>query len=297
MGLDEAITWSFIPKSHAEKFGGGAPALALANPIAADMSDMRPSLIPGLAAAAERNARRGFGDVALFEVGQIFVGDGENGQRIAAASLRRGLAKRQGEGRHWTGGGGVDVFDAKGDALALLAALGVSLAAVQIVPGGPAFLHPGRAATLQFGPKNVIGWFGELHPKVCETLDVAGPLLGFEIIVDAIPAPKARPTKAKPKLDRSEFMAVARDLAFIVDEGARAADILKATLGADRTLVTAADVFDVYRGPGVPEGAKSIGVSIILQPRERTLTDADIDAVIAKIVAEVGKKTGATLRA
>ena len=297
LGLDEAVTWSFISQPHAALFGGGGAALALANPIAADMSDMRPSLIPGLAAAAERNARRGFGDVALFEVGQVFLGAGEDDQRMAAAALRRGLAKRQGEGRHWSGGGGVDVFDAKGDVLALLAALAVPAAAVQIVPGGPAFLHPGRCATLQFGPKNVIGWFGELHPAACERLDVAGPLVAFEITLDAIPAPKTRPTKAKPKLDRAEFMPVARDLAFVTAEATRAGDVLKAALGADRALLAGAEVFDVYRGPGLPEGHKSIAVNVVLQPRERTLTEAEIDAVVAKVVAEVAKKTGARLRA
>jgi phenylalanyl-tRNA synthetase beta chain len=296
LGLDEAVTWSFISKPQAKLFGGGAAALTLANPIAADLSDMRPSLIPGLAAAAERNARRGQRDLALFEVGQIFLGAGENDQRIAAAALRRGMAKRQGEGRHWSGGGGVDAFDAKGDVLALLAALGVGPSAIQFVPGGPGFLHPGRCATLQFGPKNVVGWFGELHPGARETLDVEGPLVAFEIVLDAIPAPKARATKAKPKLERSEFMPLDRDLAFIVAEAARAGDILKAALGADRALVVAADVFDVYRGPGVPEGHKSVAINVTLQPRERTLTDAEIEATVAKIVAEVTKKTGATLR-
>ena len=296
LGLREAVTWSFISKPAAVLFGGGAPALALANPIAADLSDMRPSLVPGLAAAAERNARRGLKDVALFEVGQVFLGDGENDQRIAAAALRRGRAKRGGEGRHWTGSGAVDVFDAKGDALALLAALGVAANAVQIVAGGPAFLHPGRSATLQFGPKNIAGWFGELHPSACEALDVEGPLVAFEITLDAIPLPKARPTKAKPKLERSEFMPLERDLAFVVPENARAGDILKATMAADRVLVADADVFDVYRGPGVPDGHKSVAISVTLQPRERTLTDSEIEATMAKIVTEVGKKTGATLR-
>jgi phenylalanyl-tRNA synthetase beta chain len=296
LGLSEAVTWSFISKVQAELFGGGKPELALANPIAADLSDMRPSLIPGLAAAAERNARRGFKDVALFEVGQIFLGEGENDQRIAAAALRRGLARRQGLGRHWTGGDSVDVFEAKADVLALLASLGVNLAAVQIVPGGSAFLHPGRSATLQFGPKNIVGWFGELHPQTLETLDVEGPVVAFEITLDAIPAPKARPTKAKSKLERSEFMPLERDLAFVTPEATRAADILKAALAADRALVTKADVFDVYRGVGLPTGHKSVAISVTLQPRERTLTDAEIEATVAKVVAEVAKKTGATLR-
>ncbi len=125
---------------------------------------------------------------------------------------------------------------------------------MQIVPGGPAFLHPGRSATLQFGPKNVAGWFGELHPGALEALDAEGPLVAFEIVLDAIPPAKARPTKAKPKLERSEFMPVSRDLAFVVAESAAAGDILKAALAADRALIAAADVFDVYRGPGVAEG-------------------------------------------
>ena len=178
----------------------------------------------------------------------------------------------------------------------LLAALGVPAGAVQIVPGGPAFLHPGRSATLQFGPKNVVGWFGQLHPAACEALDVEGPLVAFELLLDPVPPPKAKATKAKPKLDRSEFMAVERDLAFVTAEATRAADILKAALGADRALLTDAQVFDVYRGPGLPEGHKSVAVAVTLQPRERTLTDAEIEAVVGKIVAEVAKKTGATLR-
>ncbi len=295
LSLREAVTWSFISKTAAELFGQGRPPLALANPIAPDLSDMRPSLVPGLVAAAERNARRALNDVALFEVGQIFLGSGENDQRVAAAALRRGRAKASGEGRHWSGGGSVDAFDAKSDAMALLSALGVANA-VQVAPGGPAFLHPGRSATLQFGPKNVVGWFGQLHPSVCETLDAEGPIVAFEIILDAVPAPKAKLTKAKPRLERSDFMPVERDLAFVVDANVRAGDILKAAQSAERTLVSDIGVFDVYQGKGLPEGAKSVAINVTLQPRERTLTDAEIDAAMAKIVAEVSKKTGATLR-
>jgi phenylalanyl-tRNA synthetase beta chain len=296
LSLREAVTWSFVPKAAAELFGGGSPSLALANPIAADLSDMRPSLIPGLVAAVERNARRGWGDVALFEVGQVFLGSGENDQRIAAAAVRRGRAKAGEEGRNWSGGGLVDVFDAKRDAMALLSALGVNANAVQVVPGGPSFLHPGRAATLQFGPKTIVGWFGQLHPSACEALDAEGPIVAFEITLDAIPAPKTRPTKTKSKLVRSDFMPVERDLAFVVGEIVSAGDILKAAESADRSLVARVGVFDVYRGEGVAEGAKSIAIHVTLQPRERTLTDAEIDAAISRIVAEVSKKTGATLR-
>ena len=165
LGTREAVTWSFVPKAAAELFGGGSRTLALANPIAADLSDMRPSLIPGLVAAVERNARRGLSDVALFEVGQVFLGSGENDQRIAAAAVRRGRAKAGEEGRNWSGGGLVDLFDAKRDAMTLLSALGVNANALQVVSGGPSFLHPGRSATLRFGPKTIVGWFGQLHPE------------------------------------------------------------------------------------------------------------------------------------
>jgi phenylalanyl-tRNA synthetase beta chain len=296
LALREAVTWSFVSRTAAELFGGGARSLALANPIAVDLSDMRPSLVPGLVAAAERNARRALSDIALFEVGQVFLGPGENDQRVAAAAVRRGRAKADGEGRHWSGGALVDVFDAKRDAMTVLSAFGVSPNAVQVVPGGPAFLHPGRAATLQFGPKTVIGWFGQLHPSALEALDAEGPIVAFEIILDAVPAPKARPTKAKPKLDRSDFMAVERDLAFVVDASVRAGDIVRAAESAERSLLAKIGVFDVYQGDGLPEGSKSIAIHVILQPRDRTLTDAEIDAAMSKIVAEVSRRTGAALR-
>ena len=296
-GLVEAVTWSFISHERACLFGGGAPELALANPIAADLSDMRPSLLPGLLAATQRNAARGLGDVALFEVGQIFRGDGETDQRMNAASVRRGTARGTGAGRHWSAAArSVDVFDAKADVMALLVSLGVQTSGLQIVAGGPSFLHPGRSGTLQFGPKGVIGWFGEFHPRVLAVLDVSGPLCGFEIILDAIPAPKAKPTKVKPKLELADLMPLERDFAFIVDAKVQAGDILKAAQAADRQLVTGASVFDVYQGTGIPDGKKSVAISVILQPRDKTLTDSEIETVMSKIVAEVTKKTGAALR-
>ena len=296
-GLVEAVTWSFISHEKAELFGGGTKELTLANPIAADLSDMRPSLLPGLLAAAQRNADRGIGDLALFEVGQIFKGDGENDQRMSAAAIRRGTARISGAGRHWTGTArNVDVFDAKSDVLALLGALGIASGGLQVVAGGPSFLHPGRSGTLQFGPKNIIGWFGEFHPRVLAALDVGGPVCGFEIILDAIPAPKAKPTKVKPKLDMSDLMPLERDFAFIVDITVQAGDILKAAQTADRALITGANVFDIYQGTGIPEGKKSVAISVTLQPREKTLTDTEIESVMQKIIAEVTKKTGASLR-
>ncbi|WP_439496993.1 phenylalanine--tRNA ligase subunit beta [Bosea sp. (in: a-proteobacteria)] len=296
-GLVEAVTWSFISHDAAKLFGGGSPRLVLANPIAAELSDMRPSLLPGLIRSAQANADRGLGDVALFEVGQIFQSDQPEGQLIAAAGLRRGTARLEGAGRHWDGAAqAVDAFDAKADVMALLAGLGVAVGGLQIVAGGPAWAHPGRSATLQFGPKGVIGAFGEIHPKVLKALDVKGPLVAFEIHLDALPLPKYKPTKVKPKLVLSGFQPVTRDFAFIVDAKVAAGDMIRSALNADRNLISDVSVFDLYEGPGVEAGKKSVALAVTLQPVEKTLTDVEIDAVGAKIVAEMAKRYGASLR-
>jgi phenylalanyl-tRNA synthetase beta chain len=297
-GMVEAVTWSFVAKPQAELFGGGKPELALANPIASDLSDMRPSLIPGLVGAAQKNADRGLADVALFEVGQIFCGDRPQDQLTAASGVRRALAKATGIGRHWsTPAREVDAFDAKADALAVLAAAGAPAQALQVVPGGPPWFHPGRSGTIQIGPQNVLGHFGELHPRALETLDAEGPLVAFELILEKIPEPKARATRARPILELSAFQPVERDFAFVVDRTVKAADILRATQSVDRKLITNVTVFDVYEGEGIEPGKKSIAIAVTLQPREKTMTDAEIEAVAAKIVAEVGKRTGGVLRA
>ncbi|HEX4237411.1 MAG TPA: phenylalanine--tRNA ligase subunit beta [Xanthobacteraceae bacterium] len=295
--LTEAVTWSFIGKKHAELFGGGKPELALANPIAAELSDMRPSLIPGLVAAAQKNADRGFPDVALFEVGQIFRGDRPEDQLTAAAGLRRALAKPSGIGRHWAKRDGeVDAFDAKADALAVLAAAGAPASALQTMPGGPTWFHPGRSGTIQIGPQNVLGHFGELHPRALEALDAEGPLIAFEVILERIPEPRTRGSRAKPVLELSPFQPVQRDFAFVVDREVKAADIVRAAQSADRKLITGVTVFDLYEGQGIAPGKKSIAIAVTLQPRERTMTDAEIEALAAKIVTEVGKRTGGVLR-
>ena len=297
-GMVEAIAWSFIAKPQAELFGGGKPELALANPIASDLSDMRPSLIPGLLAAAQKNADRGMADVALFEVGQIFRGDRPEDQFTAAGGVRRALAKPAGIGRHWSAPAAeVDAFDAKADALAVLVAAGAPAQALQIVPGGPAWLHPGRSGTIQIGPQNVLGYFGELHPRALEALDAEGPVVAFEVILEKIPEPKPKPTRAKPVLELFPFQPVARDFAFVVERTVKAADILRATQSVDRKLITNVSVFDVYEGKGIEPGKKSVAIAVTLQPREKTMTDEEIDAVAARIVAEVGKRTGGTLRA
>ena len=297
-GMVEAVAWSFIAKPQAELFGGGKPELALANPIASDLSDMRPSLISGLLAAAQKNADRGVADVALFEVGQIFRGDRPEDQLTAAGGVRRGLAKPAGIGRHWSAPAAeVDAFDAKADALAVLVAAGAPAQALQIVPGGPAWLHPGRSGTIQIGPQNVLGHFGELHPRTLEALDSEGPVVAFEVILEKIPEPKPKPTRAKPVLELFPFQPVARDFAFVVDRTVKAADILRATQSVDRKLIANVTVFDVYEGKGIEPGKKSVAIAVTLQPREKTMTDEEIDAVAAKIVAEVGKRTGGALRA
>jgi phenylalanyl-tRNA synthetase beta chain len=302
-GMVEAVTWSFISKPQAELFGGGRPELALANPIASDLSDMRPSLLPGLVAAAQKNADRGSSDVALFEVGQIFRGDRPEDQLTAAGGVRRALAKATGIGRHWSApvaqvdSQQVDAFDAKGDALAVLTAAGAPAQALQVVPGAPAWFHPGRSGTIQIGPQNVLGYFGELHPRALEALDADGPLVAFEVILEKIPEPKAKPTRAKPVLELSPFQPVERDFAFVVDRTVKAADIVRATASVDRKLIANVSVFDVYEGKGIDPGKKSVAIAVTLQPRDKTMTDPEIEAVAAKIVAEVGKRTGGVLRA
>jgi phenylalanyl-tRNA synthetase beta chain len=297
-GMVEAVTWSFVSRAQAELFGGGKPELALANPIAADLSDMRPSLIPGLVAASQQNADRGWGDVALYEVGQIFRGDQPDDQLTAAAGVRTGLAKPTGVGRHWSmPTKEVDAFDAKADALAALAAAGAPAQAMQVVPGGPAWFHPGRSGTIQIGPQNVLGHFGELHPRTLEALGARSPLAVFEIILEHIPEPRAKASRAKPPLELSPFQPVERDFAFVVDRSVLAGDIIRAAQSADRKLISKITVFDVYQGAGIEPGKKSIAISVTLQPREKTMTDQEIEAVAVKIVAEVSKRTGATLRA
>lgn len=296
-GLVEAVTWSFIAHGPAAAFGGGATALVLANPIAAEMSDMRPSLFPGLIAAARRNADRGFADLALFEVGQVYRGDRPEDQVTAATGVRSGTATINGAGRHWSGAtNAVSVFDAKADALALLDVLGLASDKVQITADAPAWFHPGRSGTIRQGPKTVIGTFGEFHPKILEQLDTEGPMAGFEIILEAIPAPKTRPTKTKTPLVLSDFQPVRRDFAFVVDRDVEAAKLVRAAEGADRKLITEVSTFDVFESEALGAGKKSVAIEVTLQPAERTMTEQEIEAVAAKIVAEVEKATGGTLR-
>ena len=302
-GLTEAVTWSFVSKREAEQFGGGKAELALANPIAAELSDMRPSLLAGLIISAQKNADRGFPDVALFEVGQIFKGDQPDDQFIAATGIRRALAKPDGIGRHWSGKAEpVDAYDAKADAFAVLAAAGCPMQALQIVPGGPAWFHPGRSGTIQIGPQNILGHFGELHPSALAALKAEGPMTGFEVILDNIPVAKAKPTRAKPQLELSAFQPVTRDFAFVVDRSVKSGDIVRAAQNVDKKLISSVTIFDVYQASGnyeakgIPADKKSVAIAVTIQPRDKTMTDAEIDALGQNIVAEVAKRTGGALR-
>jgi phenylalanyl-tRNA synthetase beta chain len=291
-GLDEAVTWSFIGAAEALRFGGGKPELKLANAIAADLSDMRPSLLPGLLTAVRRNQNRGLGDLALFEVGQVFLSDAPEGQHTYATAVRAGGAPQS-----WQGAAPLSVFDAKADLGAVLDALGHDIDKLQLVAEAPAWAHPGRGGRVQLGPNKAIAWFGELHPAWAEEMGLDGPVVAFELDLDAIPEPRRKATRARPALKLSDLMPVARDFAFLVARDVPAASLLRAARNADKALIAGVDIFDVFEGKGVAAGKKSVAIRVTLQPTDRTLTEEAIEAVSGAIVAAVGKATGGVLRA
>jgi len=295
-GFVEAVTWSFIPPEHAKLFGGGAAELTLSNPISTELAQMRPSLLPGLITAAQRNRDRGFADGALFELGQAYRGAMPEDQFVAASGVRFGRSALAGSGRHWAGEAvAADVFAAKADAVAALAALGLSQASLTVTREAPSWFHPGRSGALKLGPKTVLGVFGEFHPALLASLGIDQPVAGFELYLDAIPAAK-RQGAGRVALDASDLQPVRRDFAFLLDRDVAAGDVLRAAQGADRALIADVGVFDVFTGTGVPEGKKSLAIEVTLQPKEKTLTDAEIEEVAAKIVAAVQKATGGELR-
>ncbi len=295
-GLVEAVTWSFIARSTARVFGGGQDALELANPISSEMSSMRPSLLPGLLAAVHRNRNRGFADVALFEVGQAYRGDAPEDQYVAASGVRAGAAPLTGSGRHWSGTAEeASLFDAKADVVALLAELGFDAAKAQLTRDAPAWFHPGRSATLRLGPKIVLAHFGEVHPETLRALDVAGPVAAFEVFLGALP-PQRKKGAARAALEAADLLPVRRDFAFVLDADVAAGDVVKAALAADKKLIAGVSVFDLFEGESLGAGKKSLALEVTLQPREKTLTDAEIEAVAARIVAAVGKATGGEIR-
>jgi len=258
---------------------------------------MRPSLLPGLLAAVQRNRNRGAADVGLFEVGQAYRGDAPKDQLIAASGVRAGAIALGGGGRHWSGAAPeAGLFEAKGDVVALLAALGFDAAKAQVMREAPAWFHPGRSAALKLGPKVTLAHFGEVHPATLATMDVAGPVAAFEVFVEAIPAQK-RKSLAKPALEAADLLPVRRDFAFVLDAAVPAGDVMRAAMGADKKLIAAVNVFDLFEGAALGAGKKSLALEVTLQPREKTLTDAEIEAVAQRIVAEVKKATGGQIRA
>lgn len=298
-GLKEAITWSFMQADHALRFEDKAmndiqrQSLTLTNPISTEMDRMRPSILPNLLQAAQRNADRGFANAGLFEIGPVFSGTKPEDQTFMASGIRH-LAMGD---RHWSNKDAdrnVSAYDAKADAVAVLESLGAPIDKVQITLDAPGYYHPGRSGTMRLGP-NVLAWFGELHPTALESLGVKGPAAGFEIFLSRLPQPKKAGT-ARPLLKPSPFQPVTRDFAFIVDQGVTAETIIRAASTSAKDVIDRINVFDVYAGKGIEAGKKSIAITVILQPREKTLTDAEIEIIGTGIVKAVTDKTGATLR-
>lgn len=296
-GLVEAVTWSFIPRKEAEMFDGGADALELSNPISVEMSSMRPSLLPGLVAAAARNANRGFADAALFEIGQAYRGDAAGDQFVTATGVRAGTSHMPGSGRHWDGKAApVGWLDAKADAVAVLTALGIDVAKAQITRDAPSWYHPGRSAVLRLGPKLVLAQFGELHPTIVRSHGSEPPLAAFEVFLDALPAEK-RKTRTRPAFSVSDLLPLKRDFAFVLDRKVAAGDVVKAAASADKVLIAGVTVFDLFEGGNLAaEGKKSLAIEVTLQPMAATLTDKDIETVSQSIIAAVKKATGGDIR-
>ncbi|MEM8842774.1 MAG: phenylalanine--tRNA ligase subunit beta, partial [Pseudomonadota bacterium] len=296
LGLNECVTYSFVSAAEAQMFGGGDPLLKLENPISSEMSDMRPSLLPGLLAAVARNQARGFDDLGLFELGPVFHGAEPGEQAMQASVVRAGATAP----KHWAGGArGADLYDAKADAEAALAAAGVASDKLMVVRDAPGWFHPGRSGALKLGPKNTLAVFGELHPRVLGTLDIKGPVVAATVFLENAPFPKAK-AKTRAALEISDYQAVDRDFAFVVEERVEAEAILRAARAADKKLIEGASVFDVFAGKKAAEqlgdGMKSIAISLHLQPRTGTLTDAEIEALSAKVIGAVEKATGGKLR-
>jgi phenylalanyl-tRNA synthetase beta chain len=289
-GFNETINYSFIPREQARLFGGGDDARQIANPIASDLDALRPSVLPSLLAAAQRNAARGLSDLMLFEVGAQFESGMPGAQSNVAAGIRVGAGARS-----WSKATHpADAFDAKADMLAAVETAMNGAMSAPLKAGAPPWYHPGRSGTLALGPKTV-AVFGEVHPKVLAAFDFKGPVAAFEVFLDAVPETKAR-GKARGSFAPSPFQPVERDFAFVVDRGVAADDLVRAARNAERGLIEQAAIFDVYEGKGVPDGKKSLALSVRLQPKDRTLTEAEIDTIAQKIVAAVAKATGATLR-
>ncbi len=290
-GLMEALTFSFMPEKQAKLFGFKDENLKLSNPISVELSAMRPSILPNLMDAASKNAARGFDNLRLFEVGPVFEKASTQGQKLVASGIRTGQTQ---EKNHYGTQRNVDTFDAKADALAAIENY-IPVDRITATRDVPAWYHPGRSGALVLG-KNTLGYFGEIHPAVLKALDIDFPVVGFEVFLENLPQPKPKKNTAKGKLALSNFQPVARDFAFIVNKDVTAESVMSAVRQAEKELITDIRIFDVYSGKGVDEGKKSIALSIRLEPKDRTLTDADIEQVSSKVIGGVEKATGASLR-
>lgn len=284
-----------MPSSLASKFGGGAANLRLVNPISADLDQMRPSILPNLVEAAQRNENKGLGGSALFEVGPAFFGTDLQDQKMMASGIRSGANGP----RHWSGAEAsrnTDTFDAKADALRVLEACGTPANNVQITRDAPGYYHPGRSGALKLGP-TVLGYFGELHPSILKDMDTKSAVAGFEVFIEALTEPKKKGNAtALPPLKLAELQPISRDFAFLADKHVDADAFVKTIKLVDRELITDVSVFDIYTGKGVEDGKKSVALSVTLQPKKQTLTDAEIESLSKKIVDAVTTKTGASLR-
>ncbi|OZA12260.1 MAG: hypothetical protein B7Y02_07595 [Rhodobacterales bacterium 17-64-5] len=294
LGYNECVTYSFIDAKAAALFGGGSDAVRVENPISSEMTHLRPDLLPGLLTAAARNQSRGFMDQGLFEVGPAFQGGEPGDQHLEAAGLLVGAAApRDPHGSRRM----VDVYDAKADAEAVLAALGAP-ARVQISRKVAAWWHPGRSGVIGLGP-TLLATFGEVHPRICQAMGVKGPAVAFTLLIANVPAPKAK-SPTRPALTTSDLQAVDRDFAFVVDARVEALTAVNAALGADKALIDSVRVFDQFTGDKAEAqmgpGKKSIALTVRLQPQTATLTEAEIEAVSAKVIEKVAKATGGTLR-
>jgi phenylalanyl-tRNA synthetase beta chain len=287
-GLNEAVTWSFVAEAEAAPFGGSA--WTLANPISEEMKAMRPSLLPGLLAAARRNAARGADSIRLFEVGRRYLAEAER------ATLGFVLAGERAP-RQWRAGKaeGFDAYDAKAEALALLAAAGAPVDSLQSLPGASGVYHPGRSGRLALGPKNVLAEYGELHPALLRTFDLGGPAVAAEIFLDSVPPRRAGSGRMRDAYAPPALQAVKRDFAFLMPVAAPADALLRAVRTADRQAISAVSLFDVFTGPGVPDGQKSLAVEVVLQPGEKSFTEEELKAISCRIVAAAAK-AGARLR-
>lgn len=292
-GLTEAVTYSFLPSAQADLFGGISDGLKLVNPISSDLDAMRPNLLPNLIAAAGRNADRGASNGNFFEIGPAFTGDAPGHQEQVIAGIRTGSTGA----RNWAHAPrAVDVFDVKADAMAILADMGVPAERLQVFAGSPAWYHPSRSGELRLDPKVTLARFGDIHPRILRTMGVRDPVVAFEVFPEALPKQKTAKGAARPNLALFGFQAVERDFAFVVNADVPAAKIVNSVRGVDKALIADVRLFDVFKGGSLGDGKKSIAINVVLQPEDKTLTDAEIDEVAHRIIEKVGIATGGVLR-